>query len=131
MGGEEPRRHRRDRGGRLRRAAGEGTTQHALDLRPRDAARPQQHRPVCEARDDGRFHADPRRPAIEDQVDPPLEVGAHVFGPGGADPAGAVGRRRHYRLAKGLEQRTGDRMVRHAQRHAVEPGAGEARDTAP
>ncbi len=107
-----------------RPAARIGEREHALDRRARQAARPQQHR-LAEAGDDGRFEPDRRRPAVDDQVDAPAQIGEHMLRGGRRDVAGAVGRRRHHRPAEGCEDVARDRMAGHAHGDGVEPGGGE------
>ena len=53
-----------------------------------------------EAGDDGRFEPHRRRPAVDDQVDAPAQVGEHMLRGGRRDMSGAVGRRRHHRLGR-------------------------------
>ena len=98
--------------------------EHALEVGARHAAGPQQGG-AAETGDDGGFHPDRRRAAVEDEVDAPAQVAEHMGGRGRRDMAGAVGRGRHHRRAEGFEQRMRQRMCRHAHGHAVEPGAGQ------
>ena len=56
-----------------------------------------------------RLEADGRRPAVEDQVDPAVEVGQDVLGPGRREAVRPVGARGGERLAASLDQAAGDR----------------------
>ena len=66
--------------------------------------------------------ADPRCPAVDDEIDAAAEVGLHMRGLGRRHMAGAVGRRRHHRPAEGRENIAGDGVVGNAHRDAVETG---------
>ena len=68
--------------------------------------------------------------AVEDPVDPAVEIGEHMSGGGRAYPARPVGGRRGERDARRLDQRARRLVRRRAQRHAVETGAREQADPA-
>ncbi len=51
-----------------------GISEHRLDRRARDAARPQQPRTIIETGDDRRTRCRPARPAIEDEIDLVAEI---------------------------------------------------------
>ena len=124
----------RELAGRDRRAAGrrvvERDPQRGLDPLARQRARTQQSRPPAEAGDDRQFDAAARRAAVEDPVDPAVEVGGDMGGGGRADAAGAVGRGRGERDARRRDQRLRDRVIGRAQRQRLEPGAREQTDLA-
>ena len=63
-----------------------------FELGPRDRPRAEHSRDVARQVEDGRLEADGRRPAVEDQVDPAVEIGEDVLGPGRRD-AGSTGSR--------------------------------------
>ena len=96
-----------------------GFPKRAFDGFARHAAGPQQHR-LAEAGDDGGFDADRRRAAIDNEIDAPAQIGQHVRRRGRRDVAGAVGRRRHDRLAERGEDLFAPPVVGHAHRDAVE-----------
>ena len=131
--GELARRHRGDavldRAGALRRGLRQRVAERRFDLCPRQAARPQQDRPV-EAGHDGGFDADRGRPAVDDEVDAAAQIGQHMRRGGGRDMAGAVRRRRHHRLAEGRQNGARDRVIGHPQRDGGQPGGRELRDRA-
>ncbi len=82
MGGQHARRQRLSAVGvgvcwRLQQQAAE----HTFDLGAGQAAGPQQHR-LIEAADNGRFHADRDRAAVDDQVDPSRKVACDMGGCG-------------------------------------------------
>ena len=116
MGGELARRHRGDavleRILAVRRGLGQRVPERPLDLGARQAARPQQDRPV-EAGHDGGFDADRRRAAVDDQVDAAAQIGQHMRRGGRRDMAGA-GRWRHHRLAEFRQDGAGDRVIGHS-----------------
>ena len=76
------------------------------------------------------FEPHRRRPAVDDQLDAPAQVGEHVLRRGRRDVAGAVRRRRHHRPAEGGEDRARDRMRGHPHRDGVEPRGGKLGDRA-
>ena len=71
--------------------------------------------------------ADPRCPAIDDEIDAAAEVGLHVRRLGRRHMAGAVCRRRHHRSAERRENIAGDGVVGNAHRDAVETGRRQCR----
>ena len=66
--------------------------------------------------------ADPRCPAVDDEIDAAAEVGLHVRRLRRRHMAGAVCRRRHHRPAEGCENIAGDGVVGNTHRDAVETG---------
>ena len=98
-----------------------------FDVVARQAAGPQQHR-LAETGDDGRFDADRRRAAIDDEIDAAAQIGEHVRRRGRRDVAGAIGRRRHDRPAEGGEDFLRHRVMGHAHRDAVEARGRELGD---
>ena len=76
------------------------------------------------------FEPHRRRPAVDDQLDAPAQVGEHVLRRGRRDVAGAVRRRRHHRSAEGGEDRARDRMRGHAHRDGIEAGGRKLGDRA-
>ena len=89
---------------RLRIALAQRLAGHRLDLRPRQHARPQQHREGAAAIDDARLDADLARAAVE-HVHAAAELGLDMRRRGRADAAEAV--------------RAGCRQAPHAQRFAL------------
>ncbi len=130
VGGEPPGRDRHGVvGGRSGPRRRHGEHNDPLDLGARQRPRAQQQRPV-EAGDDGRFEPHRRRPAVDDQLDVPAEVGEHVLRRRRRDMAGAVRRRRHHRVAEGREDLAREAMAGDAHGDAVEAGGGELGDRA-
>ena len=74
--------------------------------------------------------ADPRCPAVDDEIDAAAEVGLHVRGRGRRHMAGAVCRRRHHRPVERRENIAGDGMIGNAHRDAVETGRRQRRHRA-
>ncbi len=126
---------RRQHAGRHRGGTGRGLrlrqrrAQHRLDRFARHAARAQQHRRV-ETADDGRFHPDGDRPAIDDQIDAAVEVAMDVGGGGRRHMTGAIRRRRHHRAAERAQNRLRHRMGRHANRDGGKTRGRQLRDGA-
>ena len=69
-------------------------------------------------------------PAIDDQIDPAVEIALHMGRIGRRDMAGQIGRRRHHRAAERAQDRARDRMRGNADRDGIEPGGGEIRHRA-
>ena len=96
-------------------------SRHSRDLFGRHGSRPKHSRRRSRQVEDGRFQAEVGRPAVEDQVDPAVQVGQDVLG--------RVGETRFERLALGaasgsgvLDQAAGDARGRHS--HATVSLAG-------
>ena len=109
------------------RRIGELAPERALDRRARQAAGPQQHR-FAEAGDDGRFDADRRRAAVDDEIDAAAEIGQHVVSRGRRQVAGAVGRGRDHGLAEGPQNIARHVVVGHPHGDGVEPGRRQVGD---
>ena len=124
-------------------ASGRGLIRpHAVERRVRSGLRwpPAEHRPGAAARTVPSRQAtmvdstpDPRRAAIEDRVDPAVEVGQDVLGVGRADPARPIGRgcgdrsadRARSRCARGWDGTRRPTLSRPARARSqiVQPGA--------
>ena len=127
MRGEHSGRERRviGRGGGI----GERAPQRALDRLARHAAGPQQHR-RAEAGDDGGFDADPRRAAVDDEIDAAAQIGEHV-----RRRASARHGRSDWPTAPRSACRTSEKLLRHvvignAHRDGVEARGRELGDGA-
>ena len=83
-----------------------------------------------EAGDDGRFESHRRRPAVDDQLDAPAQVGEHVLRGRRRHVSGPVRRRRHQRPAEGGQDVARDRMARHAHGNGIEARGGKLGDRA-
>ena len=85
-------------------ASASACAEHALDVRARQPAGPQQR---GSPRQDTivEFNADRARSAVDDQVDPAAQIGQHMRRAGRRHVAGAVGRGRDHRPAECRKQR--------------------------
>ena len=115
--GRAARRRRAERRTACRRACARAR----LDRGARQPAGPQQHR-FAETGDDGRFDADRRRTAVEDEIDAAVEVGQNVLGAGRRDVAGAIGGGRDHRLAECSQHGLRHLVVGYAHRDGIEAG---------
>ena len=95
-----------------RGAAREG----GLEFRDADRPRPQQSGRVARQVEDRGFQADGRRPAVEDQVDPTLQVGQDMLGAGRREAVRPIGAGGGQRPAAPGDQVAGDpsRRASHA-----------------
>ena len=109
---------------RRRRAAAEQSSIAVRASRPAAAAR------LAAAGDDGGFHADRCRPAVDHQIDAAREIGEHMRGRRGRDMAGAIGRRRDDRPFESRKNGLRHRMIRHADGDGVKAGGGKLGDRA-
>ena len=78
--------------------------------------------------EDGRFEADRRLAAIEDQVDPPVEVLEDVPGERRRDPGGTIGAGGGDRPPGVFDQEPGDRGLRDANADGVPAGGDDVGD---
>ena len=95
----------------------------------RQAAGPQEARPLAGEIDHGALKADRARATVEDECYGLAEIGGHVLRRGRADPAGWIGARCGYRCGDRVEQSLGDGVRRHPDGHGAEPGRRSGRDT--
>ncbi len=75
--------------------------------------------------------ADRRRAVIDDEIDAAAQVGQHVRGGGRRDVAGAIGRRRHHRLAEGGKDFPRDAVAGNPHRDGLEARSRKLRNRAP
>ena len=71
--------------------------------------------------EDRRLQAEGSGPAVEDQVDPAIQVGQDVLGPGRRKPVRAIGTRRRERLAHPFDQASCDRWQGDSQATVSRP----------
>ena len=74
------------------------------------------------------FEPHRRRPAVDDQLDAPAQVGEHMLRGGRRDVSGPVRRRRHQRPAESGQDVARDRMARNPHRNCIKAGSGKLGD---